>query len=126
MAGSVLFWNDLPTAQGGGTAFDFSGPLDQPWATIRRIWLYHYNFDIINCKDKLRGMTNWRSIQSAPKDGRELTVRRTVSGITTYEVVAIWRAATANSDKEGWVDAHTGEPVPEPTHWKATGRGHPY
>jgi hypothetical protein len=69
-------------------------------------------------------MTNWRRITSAPMDGRELTVRRFVQGRTVYEGVAIWRPATADKE-EGWIDAESGEPVPEPTHWKATGRGHP-
>jgi hypothetical protein len=69
-------------------------------------------------------MTNWRPIASAPKDGRKLTVRRIVAGQTTYDGTVVWRPAAAN-ESEGWVDAQSGEPVPEPTHWKATGRGHP-
>jgi hypothetical protein len=69
-------------------------------------------------------MTNWRPIESAPKDGREITVRRKVGPITTHEGPATWRAATADV-AEGWIDPESGEPVPEPTHWKAFGRGHP-
>jgi hypothetical protein len=65
-------------------------------------------------------MTNWRPITSAPKDGRELTVRRLVDGQTVYEGVAIWRA-----DSDDWINPVTDKPVPEPTHWKAWGRGHP-
>jgi hypothetical protein len=68
-------------------------------------------------------MTNWKPIESAPKDGREITVRRTVAGHARYEVTAVWRPATA-SQSESWVDAHTGKLIPEPpTHWKAAGRG---
>jgi len=69
-------------------------------------------------------MTNWRPIGSAPKDGQEITVRRTVAKRMTYEGLAAWRAATADN-AGGWIDPESGKPVPEPTHWKATGRGHP-
>jgi len=69
-------------------------------------------------------MTNWRPIQIAPKDGRKLTIRRTVSGVTRYEGVATWQSATPDRTG-GWID-EDGEPVPEPTHWKLTGRGRPY
>jgi len=69
-------------------------------------------------------MTNWRPIASAPKDGRELTVRRFVRGRTVHEGRAIWRPAAADR-AEGWMDPVKDEPVPEPTHWKAVGRGHP-
>ena len=69
-------------------------------------------------------MTNWRPIGSAPKGGREVTVRRTVAGRTTYEGVAVWQPGTAQR-QEGWIDARSGERLPEPTHWKATGLGHP-
>jgi hypothetical protein len=70
-------------------------------------------------------MTNWRPIESAPKDGREITVRRTVLGRTTYEGPAIWRTVTTDA-AAGWVNPASGEPVPAATHWKATGRGHPW
>jgi hypothetical protein len=53
------------------------------------------------------------------KDGHELTVRRFVHGQTVYQGTAIWRPDTGD-----WADPVTGEAVPEPTHWKATGRGH--
>jgi hypothetical protein len=51
-------------------------------------------------------------------------VRRTVGGRTTHEGFAIWRAATADN-AEGWIDPVSGKPVPELTHWKVKGRGHP-
>lgn len=69
-------------------------------------------------------MTNWRPIGSAPKAGQEIIVRRTVDRQTIYERAAIWRPATADRE-EGWIDAASGEPLREPTHWKAFGRGHP-
>jgi hypothetical protein len=69
-------------------------------------------------------MTNWRPIGSAPKRGQEVVVRRVVGGLTTYEGAAVWRLASANGP-EGWMDPVEDKPVPEPTQWKATGRGHP-
>jgi hypothetical protein len=69
-------------------------------------------------------MTNWRPIETAPKGGQEVIVRRVVGERTVYERAAIWRPATADR-REGWMDSVTDEPVPKPTHWKATGRGHP-
>jgi hypothetical protein len=69
-------------------------------------------------------MTNWRPIISAPKDGRELTVRRSVRGETVYEGKAIWRPATAKGEA-AWIDPIKDTPIPTPTHWKVTGRGHP-
>jgi hypothetical protein len=70
------------------------------------------------------GVDKWRSITSAPKDGREVIVHRTLAGQTAHEGAAIWRAATADN-AAGWIDPESGDPVPEPTHWKAFGRGHP-
>jgi hypothetical protein len=69
-------------------------------------------------------MTNWRPIESAPKGGQEIVVRRVVGGQTVYEGAAIWRPATATR-AEGWMHPVKDKPIPEPTHWKATGRGHP-
>jgi hypothetical protein len=57
----------------------------------------------------IRVMTNWQPIGSAPKDGREITLRRTAGWRTTYEGFAIWRAATAEN-AEGWIDPVSGNP----------------
>jgi hypothetical protein len=63
-------------------------------------------------------MTNWRPITSAPKDGREVTVRRVVHGQAVYKGTAVWRP-----DTDDWIDPVTSQCVPEPTHWKALGAG---
>jgi hypothetical protein len=69
-------------------------------------------------------MTNWRPIESAPRSGEELIVRRVVDGLTVYKGAAIWLPASANR-AEGWIDPVSEKRVPAPTHWKASGRGHP-
>jgi hypothetical protein len=75
-------------------------------------------------------MTNWRPIENAPKGGQEVFVRRVIGVRTIYEGAAIWRPATATATAtatkaEGWMHPVKDKPVPEPTHWKKKGRGHP-
>ncbi len=76
----------------------------------------------------------WLHIETAPKDGRRVEVRRVHEGEIVYEGPAVWRSVRfpALSDPisqkqfaeeyeaEGWMDPDQDKRVPTPTHWKAT------
>lgn len=74
----------------------------------------------------------WQDIDSAPKDGSTVHVRRIYDGRTVYEGPAAWRTVTFPAlpphplDGDvyapeytaiGWMRIDTNKRVPEPTHW---------
>lgn len=83
-------------------------------------------------------MTDWQPIETAPKDGSTITVRREFCGSTIYEGPAAWRTVhfkgldpdPLGRPEPAWVcrdEIATGwmhpagvkdKRVPEPTHWK--------
>jgi hypothetical protein len=78
-------------------------------------------------------MTTWRQIDTAPKDGSTIQVKRIYQGKTIYEGPAAWRQVRFKAlfdplsgekfaDDElatGWMYPDIDKRVPEPTHWQA-------
>ena len=72
----------------------------------------------------------WQPIETAPKDGRTLRVRRVYKGEVIFEGLAAWRTVTfpafmngrygfepAYTDT-GWMKPDKDKRFPEPTHWR--------
>ncbi|OBQ68937.1 hypothetical protein EFV37_29305 [Mesorhizobium loti] len=77
-------------------------------------------------------MTKWMSIETAPKDGSTVHVKRVYEGAIIYEGPAVWRTVRFGSladpitgktfaeveDATGWMRIDSEHRVPEPTHWR--------
>ncbi len=76
-------------------------------------------------------MTEWKTIDTAPKDGRVIRYRRVHSGVTIFEGDAVWKTVTFPDTQPhpitgivdpgftatGWMCVDQERRVPEPTHW---------
>ena len=82
-------------------------------------------------------MADWQSIDTAPKNGTPITVKRVYQGRVVYEGPAVWRAVTFPAlppdplgrpelvetgpyTATGWMRVDREKRVPTPTHWKPT------
>lgn len=75
---------------------------------------------------------NWKSIETAPKDGSTVNVKRVYEGRVVYKGPAAWRSVhfpalpphpldgdiyAPAEDATGWMSPDIDKRVPEPTHW---------
>ncbi|MGH6923623.1 MAG: hypothetical protein ACRED5_07775 [Propylenella sp.] len=77
--------------------------------------------------------TDWRDIETAPKNGTRIQARRVLDGEIVFEGPAVWRSVrfpalndpisrkqfAEEHEAEGWMDPDQDKRVPTPTHWKA-------
>lgn len=76
----------------------------------------------------------WHSIDTAPKDGRTINVKRLYKGSLIYQGPAAWRTVrfpalpshpldgdvyAPAEDATGWMYPDVDKRVPEPTHWRS-------
>lgn len=77
---------------------------------------------------------DWKSIDTAPKDGSTVQVKRLYKGSVIYEGPAAWRLVRFPAlpphpldgdiyapacDATGWMYPDVDKRVPEPTHWRS-------
>ena len=79
-------------------------------------------------------MAKWQNIETAPRDGTSVNVRRVYEGRIVYEGPAVWRTVHFEAlrdplrggvfaeaeDATGWMRVDSEHRVPEPTHWLPT------
>lgn len=78
---------------------------------------------------------DWRTIETAPKDGTVVRYRRVLDGKVAYEGFACWRTVHFDAlpphpisgevfapaeDATGWMWPDRDKRVPTPTHWAPT------